>query len=254
MLRTVGMAVRLKGMSRCLVLCLLAALRASAQPAPLAFEVASIKPSASANSASNAVVNDGGILLTNVTLRQCVEAAYGIQDPELIGPDWLETTRFDIQAKPPAVHPKDYLQPMLKTLLEVRFKLTAHRETRTIPAYAMRIGKDGLKIKEVEPGEGKTSTSGSRFVGTKVTMNRLAQFLSRMLDRPVVDQTGATGVFDIDLHYSWEELTPGVPRPSSDAAPIFTALPDQLGLKLQPEKLPIEVVVIDHVERLPTAN
>jgi uncharacterized protein (TIGR03435 family) len=220
----------------------------------MAFEVASIKPSTSGDGRSNDVVNDGGIVLTNVTLRQCVEAAYGIQDPELVGPDWLETTRFDIQAKPPAVHPKEYLQPMLKTLLEDRFKLATHREMRTIPAYALVIGKGGLKIKEVEPGEGKTNTSGSRFIGTKVTMNRLAQFLSRMLDRPVVDKTGTQAVFDIDLHYAWEELTATAPKQSSDAPPIFTALQEQLGLKLQSEKLPVEVVVIDHIERVPTAN
>lgn len=170
--------------TRSLVVVLLAASVALAQPGPLAFEVASIKPSASRDGRSNDVVNAGGIILTNVTLRQCVEAAYGIQDPELIGPDWLETARFDIPAKPPAVHPKEYLQPMLKALLEERFRLAAHREIRTIPAYALVIGKDGLKIKEVEPGEGKTNTSGSRFVGTKVTINRLSQFLSQMLDRP----------------------------------------------------------------------
>jgi uncharacterized protein (TIGR03435 family) len=220
----------------------------------LAFEVASIRPSASADVRSNDVVTDGGAVLTNVTLRQCVEAAYGIQDPELVGPSWLATARFDIQAKPPAVHPKEYLRPMLKNLLEERFKLAAHYETRTISAYALMIGKDGLKIKEVEPGEGKTNTSGSRFVGTKVTMNRLAQFLSRMLDRPVIDKTGSQGVFDIDLRYAWEELTATAPKQSSSAPSIFTALQDQLGLKLQLEKLPVEVVVIDHIERLPTEN
>jgi hypothetical protein len=158
--QTFGLAFRLMAMRRYLVVCLLAAFGALAQPAPMAFEVASIKPSTSGAGRSNDVINDGGIVLTNVTLRQCVEAAYDIQDPELVGPDWLETTRFDIQAKPPAVHPKEYLQPMLKTLLEDRFKLSTHREMRTIPAYALVIGKDGLKIKEVEPGEGKTKTSG----------------------------------------------------------------------------------------------
>jgi uncharacterized protein (TIGR03435 family) len=236
-----------------LIVFLLASAAVSAQPARLAFEVASIKASASGDRRSNDVINDAGVVLTNVTLRQCVEAAYGIQNPELIGPDWLETARFDIQAKPPDGHPKDYLQPMLKTLLEDRFHLAAHREVRTIPAYALVIGKDGLKVKEAEPGEGKTSTSGSRFIGTKITMKRLAQFLSQMLDRPVIDKTGTQAVFDIDLHYSWEASTTGA-NPASNAPTIFTALQEQLGLKLQSEKLPVEVVVIDHVERVPTAN
>ena len=241
-------------MTRSLAVFLLAASGALAQPAPLAFEVASIKPSASSDGRSNDVINDGGVVLTNVTLRQCVEAAYGIQDAELVGPDWLETARFDIRAKPPAIHPKEYLQPMLKTLLEERFQLAAHHETRTIPVYALVTGKDGLKIKEVEPGEGRTNTSGSRFIGTKVTMKRLTQFLSRMLDRPVVDQTGTKAVFDIDLHYAWEEVTATAPKETSNAPSIFKALQEQLGLKLQSEKLPVEVVVIDHIERVPTGN
>jgi uncharacterized protein (TIGR03435 family) len=241
-------------MRHSVIVCLLSALAVFAQPARLAFEAASIRQSTSAESHSNASVDDSGIVLTNVTLRQCVEAAYNIQDPDLVGPDWLETTRFDIQAKPPAVHPKEYLQPMLKTLLEDRFQLVAHRETKTIPVYALMIGKDGLKIKEVEPGEPKTSTSGSRFVGTKVTMNRLAQFLSQMLDRTVVDKTGTQAVFDVDLHFTYEDLAAGAPEQSPGALSIFTALQEQLGLKLQSEKLPVEVVVVDHIERVPTAN
>ena len=177
---------------------------------PLALEVASIRPGASTDSRSNDVCNDGGIVLTNVTLRQCVEAAYGIQDLNWSAPTGPKQ-RGSTSRPNPAVHPKEYLQPMLKTLLEERFKLAAHRETRMVLGYSLVVGKDGLKIKEVEPGEGKTNTSGSRFIGTKVTMNRLAQFLSRMLDRPVIDKTGAQAVFDIDLHYSWEGPS-AVPR------------------------------------------
>jgi len=241
-------------MTRALLLLLIAFFWAVAQDEPLAFEVASIKPSASVDGRSHDVVNDGGIVLTNVNLRQCIEAAYGIQDPELIGPDWLETARFDIQAKPPAVHPKEYLQPMLKTLLQERFKLTTHRETRTIPAYALVIGKGGLKIKEVGPGEGNTNSSGSRFSGTKVTIKRLSQFLSRMLDRPVIDKTGTQAVFDIDLHFAWEAPNAKAPKQSSNDPSIFTALEEQLGLKLQSEKLPVEVVVVDHIDRVPSGN
>jgi uncharacterized protein (TIGR03435 family) len=253
--QTFGLAFRLLDMVRSLVVFVLAAYGAFAQSEPLAFEAASIKPSASADSRSNAVINDGGIVLTNVTLRQLVDAAYDIQDPQLVGPDWLETARFDIEAKPPAGHPKEYLDPMLKTLLEDRFKMAAHREMRTIPVYALVIGKDGLKSKEVEPGEGKTNTSGSRFIGTKVTMNRLTQFLSRMLDRPVIDKTGTgNAVYDIDLHYAWEELTATTPKQPPNGPPIFTALQEQLGLKLQAEKLPVKVVVIDQIERVPTGN
>ena len=220
----------------------------------MAFDAASIKPSSSTERRSNAVVSASEAVLTNVSLRQCVEAAYGIQDPELSAPDWLDTVRFDIQAKPPAVHPGDYLQPMLKTLLEDRFRLAAHRETRTVPGYSLVIAKDGLRIQEVEAGEPHTNTSGTRFVGTKVTMERLDQFLSNLLDRPVLNKTGKQGVFDIDLHYVWEDPTFGASAQESNGPTIFTALEEQLGLKLQSEKLPFDVVVVDHIERVPTAN
>ena len=143
---------------------------------------------------------------------------------------------------------------MLKTLLGERFQLATHREVRTMPAYALVTAKDGLTIKEVEPGEGNTNTSGSRFTGTKITINRLTRFLSRLLDLPVIDKTGTQGVFDIDLHFAWEELSAEAPKQPSNGPSIFTALQEQLGLKLQSEKLPVEVVVVDHIERVPTGN
>ena len=252
---TGGAGLRQTGMTRSILVFFVAAFGASAETAPLAFDAASIKPSSSAERRSNAVVNASEAVLTNVSLRQCVEAAYGIQDPELSAPDWLDTVRFDIQAKPPAVHPGDYLQPMLKTLLEDRFQLAAHRETRTVAGYTLVIGKAGLKIRAAEPGgEPHTNTSGTRFVGTKVTIDRLDQFLSNLLDRPVVNKTGLQGLFDIDVHYVWEDPTFGASTQPSNGPTIFTALEEQLGLKLQAEKLPFEVVVVDHIERVPTAN
>jgi uncharacterized protein (TIGR03435 family) len=141
-------------------------------------------------------------------------------------------------------------EPVLQERLEHRLKILLRMNRGRFGV----IGKDGLKIKEVEPGEGKTNTSGSRFIGTKVTMRRLTQFLSRMLDRPVIDKTETQAVFDIDLHFAWEELTATAPKQSSNGPSIFMALQDQLGLKLQSEKLPVEVVVVDHIERVPTGN
>ncbi len=226
----------------------------SAQTDSIAFEVASIKPGNSLERRSNAVVDQVRTVLTNVSLRQCVEAAYGIQDPELSAPDWLDSVRFDIDARPPAIHPKNYLQPMLKTLLEERFKLAAHFETKIVSGYALTVGKTGAKLKAAEAGEPATSTSASRFSGTKIPIDRLNQFLSGLLDRPVIDKTGLTGVFDIDIHFVWQDSTFAASSEPANGPTIFTALEEQLGLKLQAEKLPFRVVVVDRMEREPTSN
>jgi uncharacterized protein (TIGR03435 family) len=226
-----------------------------ATPAPLAFEVASIKPNVSEDGHTHVGDHPGGLEMTNVSLRQCVWTAYGIQDSNLVAPDWLASTYFDILAKPPADHPEKYLQPMLKTLLEERFKLVAHRETRVLPAYELVIGKGGLKVQEVEAGPDKTSSSRTTFNGKKTTMQRLADFLASVLNRPVIDKTETKGVFDIQLKFAPEATAAREPRAGDASAPsIFTALQEQVGLKLQSEKLPVEVVVVDHIERVPTEN
>jgi bla regulator protein blaR1 len=231
----------------------------AAPPARMAFEVASIKPNTSDSGHTHTSDKPGGVVMTNVSLRRCLLIAFDVQESELVGPDWLETTRFDIMAKPPDGHPEDYYRPMLKSLLEDRFKLSVHRETRVMPVYALAVAKGGLKVKEVAAGESQTATSRRQFTGTKVSMPDLANFLARILNRAVVNKTDAKGVFDIKLEFAPENPSAAEPQRAEGQAAsgppsIFTALQEQLGLKLQPEKLPVEVVVVDHIERVPTEN
>jgi uncharacterized protein (TIGR03435 family) len=235
------------------------------------FEVASIRPNNSSDNGSSVNGGRGEIMMRNVTLKQIVMAAYDIESYSMSGPDWLDTVRFDVTAKKPPDLPapvepearRAQQQAMLQALLADRFKLVVHREAKVLPAYALVVAKGGLKIEPVEAdGSSGMSNNNGRLTATKVPMEGIARWLSRRLDRPVVDKTDVKGVFSFKLEFSREQaLTttgPGdggkLPDNSDSAPTIFTALQEQVGLKLQTQKLPVELVVIDHIERIPTEN
>lgn len=236
--------------------------------APSAFEVASVKPSKAEEGHSSWTSRLGNLDMHNVTLRTVILAAYEIKGYQLVGPDWLDTERFDIAAKASSVTQDDQLPPLMQALLAERFHLAVHRETKSMPAYALVVAKNGLKIHAAEPGR---SSSNSRrgadgvfhLTAQKVSLARLAEQLFRMLDRPVVDQTGVAGVFDFTLDWVMESrptLPSGadeerrVPAGNPDGSSIFTALQEQLGLRLQPDKAAVEILVVDHCDRVPIEN
>lgn len=214
------------------------------------FEVASIKPNPSGNGHSDTDVDGNLLRMKNVTLKACITWAYRITDSQISGPDWLASERFDITAKTESGQPKP---EMLAAVLEQRFKLAVHRETKEMTEYALVVSKNGPKLKKVDPGENDTTSRRGHLTATRVSMNGLARFLAGpnvRLGRPVVNKTGLDGVFDFNLDW-----TPEGPEPKGDAPPsIFVALQEQLGLKLEAQKGPVEVLVVDHVERAPTEN
>jgi len=232
--------------------------------APPVFEVASIKLNKSGARGGRFSTEQGGIVATNMPLRTFIKAAYGIQDYQLSGgPGWLDSERYDIAAKSERAVLDDKLLLMLRALLEDRFKLTLHREKKELPGYALVMGKSGLKIHEVKQ-EGKSWTRFGRgsLNGHEVSMSALADALSGRLGRPVVDSTGVKGVFDIKLEWTPDESQPRGPKESVEPLPaddgaggptIFTALQEQLGLRLESRKGPVEIVVIDRVEK-PSEN
>jgi uncharacterized protein (TIGR03435 family) len=226
------------------------------QPPPPAFEVAAIKPNLSNSDHHHSSTNLGGVVIENYSLRQCVTMAYGLQDSNLDAPDWMANTFFDINAKMPEGRKESDLPAMMKSLLQDRFQLKVHQEERAVSGYALVVNKGGLKIKEVEPGDGGTTNSTRRsFDGAKVTMQRLADYLARMLNRPVIDKTESKAVYDMHLKFTPESAATEKVSANPDAPPtIFTALPEQLGLKLQSEKVTVPVVVVDHIEKTPTEN
>ena len=150
------------------------------------------------------------------------------------------------------------LMAMLQTLLAERFKLTWHRETKLIEAFALEVAKNGPKLEKAEPGGTVTSTSQGHIEVKSADLNRFASALARRTDAPVVNMTGLDGIFNIKLDWSPEADKP--PRPAADGAvppdrgiSLFTALQQQLGLRLMPRKVPVEIIVVDHAEK-PTEN
>jgi uncharacterized protein (TIGR03435 family) len=257
------------------------------------FEVASVKPSANGGSARGVVVRGGpgstdpGLArFENLDLFSFVTMAYGIQRYQLSGPDWTNTERFDISAKLPQGSTREQYRLMLQNLLVERFKLALHREKKEVPIYELVIGKNGSKLKESaddpaaaedrglqpparvppRPPMGVAGSVGVTMSVPRMSMERFVAFLSDMLDRTVTDATGLTGRYDIKLHGTLGGAPAGDPsEPPSGGDPpaaavtnrepsIFDAVEEQLGLKLVRKKGLVDILVIDHVEKEPTAN
>jgi uncharacterized protein (TIGR03435 family) len=187
------------------------------------------------------------------------------------GPAWLKADRYEIVAKAEGDASPDMMNgPMLQALLEDRFKLKVHRDTREIPVYALTVAKGGAKLRPFQEGScthcgGGGTIRGSNFVlhGQGVTLDEIAKSLGIGLDRPVIDKTGLEGKFDFELEFARDQamapafrdpnqVIPAAADPSAGAS-IFTAIQEQLGLKLEPTKGPGEFLVIDAVER-PSGN
>jgi uncharacterized protein (TIGR03435 family) len=238
---------------------------AYAQPAPTSapvpqFEVASVRPSApdATNRGSGGHTGSGRVLMTNSTLKRLIMGAYGVGQNEIIGgPDWLDQDKFDIQAKADQSTDGDTLMKMQQALLADRFKLAIRRENKTIPVYVLGIAKNGPKLEKSESGESSSGNGRGHLEGRNIDMAGLAWRLGRQLDRPVVDRTELPGAFNYKLEWTPEDelakrsTQPGAALP--DLPSIFVAIQQQLGLKLEPQKAPVEVLVIDHAQK-PTEN
>ena len=236
---------------------LLAFFLAASSAQVLDFEAASIKPSApnDLRGATFQFTAGGGITVTNGDLKGLIEMAYDVRDFQISGgPGWVNSARYSISAKPPhdgADSIKD-ARLRLQKLLTDRFQLQIHRETRTAPEYALMLSKGGSKLTQADAN---VKPMGIRrgcgeMTGTGATMNNLTMMLSRQLGRPVLEQTGLTGVYNFQL--DWTPDSGPCPGHTSDAAPggsLFTALQEQLGLRLEAIKGPVEMIVIDHAEK-----
>ncbi len=221
---------------------------------PPVFEVASIKPAppqAPGRVSTRMSANRGRLNYTNVSLRDVIGQAYHLQHGQISGPSWLDTERFDIAGKIPAGAGMDQIPQMLQSLLADRFKLKSHSETKEQPVYALVAGKNGPRLQKAESssGLGGGSGRGRAHVSGKFSMPRFADYLSDRLGRPVLDQTKLDGAYAITLDW-----VPDSSEESAAGPSIFTALQQQLGLKLVATKGATTVLVIDHVEKAPTEN
>jgi uncharacterized protein (TIGR03435 family) len=247
------------------------------------FEVASVKPHpASQVTPSTMTAEPGGrFTVRNIPLRMLIRTAYQIQDDQIVdAPDWIGTDRFDITAKAEdGTSPAD-LAPMLQALLTERFKLAFHRDTRELSIFELQLARaDGVlgpKMKKNEcvpdlnappsapggpPRCGTISNGFGRLTLIAQPISVMAQFLAPSVNRVVVDRTRLPGNYDVDLTWTPDRLPPRPPGTPADqpirvngadvdanGPSIFTAVREQLGLKLESAKGPVQVLAIDHVE------
>lgn len=220
-----------------------------------AFEVAAIKPNHSGLTDQHSDSDNDRLTCVNMTLKRYIAKAWRVRDDQIEGPGWLASERFDLTAKASGIVNDEMISQMLETLLAERFKLAVHREPREGRVYALTVAKGGVKLQPVEAtGGSTTSATRASLTVEGASMDRVAGALSRHLDFPVVNQTGLDGVYSFKL--AWD---PASTELSSSGTPgagpsIFTALQKELGLKLESRKMPVEVLVIDHVERVPAEN
>ena len=230
-----------------------------APPQP-AFDVASIHPMIYDHTARTHIYNsphNSEFKAVNVTLRDLLEVAWSLPETQIYnGPTWAETDKFDLEAKSDAKldaqlaalsaeQGKEQKRQMLRALLIERFQLTAHPETRELPIYALIAAKGGPKLTPATTN-GTTMDSGRGHInisGGDDSLAILAFEISWRLGRPVIDQTALKGRYEIALKWSDE----------ADGPSLFTAIQEQLGLKLESTKGPVPVLIIDHAEK-PTQN
>jgi uncharacterized protein (TIGR03435 family) len=258
--------------------------------ADLMFTVASVKPSqlppAGAGRQGGLPLNEPGRLrFPAATLKTLLMFAYDVKDFQIFGPGWIGDERFVVQATMPTDTTQDQTRTMMRNLLAERFKAEVHRETRPLPIYSLVIAKNGLRIPNTAPprakqlGDSPFATDGfpvvpPEFTGVmffvingqakitvqQATMRELAAELERRLGVPVRDETQRTDKFDFAVKFSPEGMNgPGgqlVPAATAVDTPedIFSALQSDIGLKLESKRGPVEVIVVDHAEKVPTAN
>jgi uncharacterized protein (TIGR03435 family) len=240
--------------------------QASSQSSRLAFETATIKPS---KSSSNAIGNRFGAELatwTNVSVRALIEDSYRLKDYLASAPDWVNTDKWDINARANGMTTFQQKMLMTRTLMEERCQLKFHMETRELPVYILTAVKGGPKF---QPPKDDDKPAGVRIradvkgaiIGHKMDVSTLPDYLSAQLNRPVIDKVGLKGIQDFTLEWTpvpnegnFATQSDVADQPSSTDGPtIFAAIQEQLGLKLESARGPVQVLVIDSVQK-PSEN
>jgi uncharacterized protein (TIGR03435 family) len=248
-----------------------------------AFEVASVKVNTSGSPGSSGRTNRGSVTFTNTTVRSLISNAFNdLRGNRILdGPAWIDSDRFDVNARAPEGSADSVLMPMLRTLLADRFKLQTRRETREEAIYALVTARDDKRLGPNlhpstdcvtganasgraggAPSEPAAATGlapcGTRMLGDsrgltiqagKRTMADLAGLLRGVGGREVVDRTGLSGTFDFDLRYANDSVRAAAPDPTQVVPDVFTALQEQLGLKLESARGPVEYLVIERIEK-----
>lgn len=282
--------------SHLLTLVIVAGVAAAPGAQAPAFEVASIRPSpeqAPAQGAAGVKITQRQARFSYLSLKDYIGIAHRVRLHQIVAPDWIASARFDIAATIPADGNADALPEMLSALLAERFQLKTHRESREFPVYVLEVAPGGIKFAKapeaeveaaftvtssgssagvaVDLGQGSSLTFGNnRFETKRVTLETLADTLSRFVDRPVVDMTKLEGRYDIGFAIAPEDFQPmmvrsavnaGIPLPPQALRILDTAsigsVPDALkaiGLSLNARRAPLDVLVVDSIQKTPTEN
>lgn len=225
------------------------------------FDVATIKPADPGETGPgdiprNMTSEPSHFAMKNVPLRYAIEWAYDLKDYQVFGPDWIKNdNRYDIVANAPGPASEDDMRKMLQALLLQRFQMQAHRETRNLDVYALLPGKGPSKLVAATADEQTALGAGPNGTAkfTKQPVSRFTFLLTRRMDRPALDMTGLKGEYDFTIDLSGLGFN-GNPPQDTNAPSIFTTVQDNLGLRLVAQKAPVDVLVIDRVEKVPTAN
>ena len=238
--------------------------QSAAAPGTMAFAVASVRPNNSAGTQFRLAFTDDGVRISNASLLMIIRASQGMfnsLDDKFIGiPGWASTAKFDIEAKVDSSDaaafkkmPFGQRQRMVQEMLADRFQLKTHHEMREQPIYALVVAKGGAKLRVATPAEGADpggtiARKRGEIVAQNIVLSQLISQLTQTLGRTVQDRTtGLTGKYDMTLDWAPDDET------SETGPSIFTAIQEQLGLRLESTKGPVEVLVVDHVER-PSEN
>jgi uncharacterized protein (TIGR03435 family) len=244
------------------------------------FEAASLKPAPPQgdNVRAGMRIDPGRVTAGYVSLRDLMARAYEVKAPQITGPGWIDSERYDLSAKIPDGVAREQVPAMLRTLIEERFQLKLHRETKEMPVYELVEGKGGSKLDNAaEPTAPSRVTMEGRGDGVmhtainSATMSNFSDMLGRWTDRPVIDKTGLTGRYDIKLDLSLEDLSRsrsanvvviGGPAAAGGSGPapegnpagsLFTSI-QKLGLKLEAKRAALDLLVVDKAEKTPVEN
>ena len=242
---------------------------AFAQSTAPAFDVASIRPVEPGKTerkggplTHRVHTTPGNAVMRDIGLDEVIMWAYDVEHYQVSGPSWLASARFDITAKADGEPPAGQLRAMMQTLLATRFALTQHREDKEMACMALLVGKDGTKLKTSED-QGESTFEGGKngkpmVTLSRVSMHEFAAALSDPVRKPVIDMTGLKGTYTFTLdasNYVPPPPVPGQPREQEDEGyMVMRALQDQLGLRLESRKISISMLVVDHIEKVPTEN
>jgi uncharacterized protein (TIGR03435 family) len=235
---------------------------------PPAFDVASVRVSqigkagGEGSRRENIQVTPDAVNMRNVSFKSATRWAFHVMDYQVNGPDWINVERYDINAKSATPVPEQQLRQMMQALLAERFKLATHRVTKELPSYVLTVGKNGPKFTEsTSEGEAdiKPDQKRMQIEVKRAPVSQLVDGLSNIFRAPVIDQTGLTGKYDITIDLAkylpdFAQREGGGGPPPDPLAIITRGVQEELGLKLDAKKMPIDLVVIDKAEKVPVEN